>query len=80
MLSHIQSINHLIGLMPTPTGGEDLILNVVDQDLQVLLCNSGSKAQKDKQVKENIRSTSLTGQSLYSVTLQFIEPHSQDQQ
>ena len=44
MLARIQTINDLIPFMPIPSGGEDPVPKFSDQELQVILQNSGPKA------------------------------------
>ena len=73
MLSRIQAINDLIHYMPIPAGGEDPVPRFSDQELQVILQNSGPKAWRDKQIEANIRPTSLASQSLYYEGLRSIE-------
>ena len=78
MLSRIQTINDLIPFMPIPYGGEDTVPRFSDQELQVILQNSGPKSWRDKQVEANIRPTSLASQSLYYEGLRSIESQPRD--
>ena len=71
MLTRIQAINDLIPFMPILFGGEDPVPRFLDQELQVILQNSGPKAWKDKQIEANFCPTSLVSQSQYYKALRF---------
>ena len=48
MLSQIQVINDLIPFITIPSGGEDPVPQFSDQELQVIMQNSGPKSWRDR--------------------------------